>query len=135
MQRTRIFISHAWLYNSEYYRLVELLEDYPDFDFYNHSVPEHDPLDFETTKELEQKLLNQMRGSQAVIVIAGMYAAYRNWIQKEIEVAKSWGKPIIGVKPWGQLNIPKVVTDNADIVVGWNAKSVVDAINKTVYGV
>ena len=57
-----------------------------------------------------------------------MYASYSDWIDFEISTAISQNKYIIGVKPWGQERIPSVVNDNADIMVGWNKKSVIDAI-------
>lgn len=128
MYKPRIFISHAWAYNDKYYRLLELLEQRKYFDYYNHSVPEHDPLDFRRKSELEQLLRNQIRGCNCVIVIAGVYPSYREWIQKEIQIAVEMGKPIIGVRPWGQERISTEVSNNADIIVGWNTESVVQAI-------
>lgn len=130
VEKVRLFISHAWDYNQQYYSLVNLLEERPYFDFYNHSVPQHDPLDARTVRELEDKLRSHMRNCQVVIVLAGVYATYRDWIQKEIKIAKEYGKPIVGVRPWGQERISQVVQDNADRIVGWNADSVVDAIRE-----
>jgi hypothetical protein len=92
----RIFISHAWKYDDEYYRLERMLLDVPNFSFSNYSVPRHDPLD---TKSIGSKLLDQLRPVQVVIVLAGMYAAHRDWIRYEIEQADRMSKPIIGVKP------------------------------------
>jgi len=71
-----------------------------------------------------------MRNCQVVIVLAGMYATYRDWIQKERRMAKEYGKPIVGVRPWGQERTSQVVQDNADRIVGWNANSVVGAIRE-----
>ena len=39
----RLFISHAWQYHDDYYRLVEMLNAANNFRWYNYSVPEHDP--------------------------------------------------------------------------------------------
>ena len=63
-----------------------------------------------------------------MIIIAGMYAAYREWIEFEVNFAKSIGKPIIVVKPWGQLRIPVYLQENATSIVGWNSSSIVGAI-------
>ncbi len=60
--------------------------------------------------------------------MAGVYSSYSKWIQKEIEIAKSYGKPIIAVEPWASEKTSQVVKDNADIIVKWQSKSVVDAI-------
>lgn len=61
--------------------------------------------------------------------MAGVYASYSKWINKEIEIAKRYGKPIIAVKYWGAQKVSSVVQDAADVVVGWNSKSVADAIH------
>ena len=82
----RLFISHAWSYNAEYYALEQRLLEHPNFDFRNYSVPRHDP--FETGTQLATKLLHQMNPTQVVIVLAGMYAAHSDWIQFEINEAK-----------------------------------------------
>jgi len=37
-------------------------------------------------------------------------------------------KYIIGVKPWGQERIPTKVSENADVMVGWNYESLISAI-------
>ncbi|MBL7883038.1 MAG: molecular chaperone Tir, partial [Bacteroidia bacterium] len=48
--------------------------------------------------------------------------------QKEIEIAKQYNKPIIAVEPWASEKTSQIVKDNADIIVKWQSKSVVDAI-------
>ena len=130
MRKIRLFISHAWAYKHQYYNLVRLLEQRPYFNFYNHSVPKHDPLDARTIRKLEDRLHNQMINCHVVLVIAGVYATYHEWLKKEIRMAKGYGKPIIGVRPWGQERISQVVQNNADKIVGWNADSIVNAIRK-----
>jgi len=38
------------------------------------------------------------------------------------------GKYIIGLKPWGQERIPSKIQNNANKMVGWNKKSLIDAL-------
>lgn len=128
-----LFISHAWKYNNEYYRLEELLKEYNYFNFRNYSVPEHDPLDFNSVRELVQKLDEQIRESSIVLVIGGMYCNYRKWIKKEIEIAKKYNKPILLIEPYGSNRIPNDVEINANKIVKWNTKSIVEAIRELVY--
>lgn len=42
-----------------------------------------------------------------MLVIAGMYVNYKYWIQKEMEIAGTYNKPLIGIIPWGQERIPR----------------------------
>lgn len=60
--------------------------------------------------------------------MAGKYASYSNWIQKEVKIAQRLGKPIVAITPWGAQQISTFVRDNADDIVGWNAKPIVQAI-------
>lgn len=122
----RIFISHAWNYNSEYDRLAQLLTTHPNFEFRNYSVPRHDA--FDSSANLTKKLLDQMNPSQVVIVLAGMYAAHSDWIQFEINEALRMRKPIIGVRPWGQERVPIAVQNSATVMHGWNIGPIVQSI-------
>lgn len=124
-----LFISHAWDYD-HYQRIENMLDEAEDFEYRNYSVPEHDPLHARTDRELEEALYNQIRPASVVIILSGMYAHYRKWIQKEIDIAVEMGKPIIAVVPRGGLRMPQEVQEVADEIVGWNTASIVDAVRR-----
>lgn len=136
MATYNIFISHAWKYSDDYNKVVEWLdeekENNKNFNWKSYSVPEHDPLiDPDKPagkKQLQEMLKGQIRPCSIVIVISGMYVAHSDWIDFEIDTAVDYDKYIIGLKPWGQERVPKKVSDNADVMVGWNKKSLIDAI-------
>jgi hypothetical protein len=129
-----LFISHAWAYDDAYYRLEALLDAASYFQYRNYSVPRHDPvIDPKTVigqRRLEALLDAQIRPVQCVLVIAGMYAAHRFWIDKEIGFAQYYNKPIVGLVPWGQERVPQSVQFAAHEMVGWNGSSIVDAIRR-----
>lgn len=124
----RIFISHSWTYSDQYNSIISFL-DQQGISYYNHSVPKDDPVHTNgTDKQLYEAIDAKVRGCSCVIIMAGVYASYSKWINKEVEIAKKYDKPIIAVKYWGAQRISSVVEDAADIVVGWNGKSIADAI-------
>ena len=125
-----LFISHAWRYDDDYKRLVSLLQAAQLFKWRNYSVPRHNPLDANNTRRLRQSLGRQIRPVNAVLIISGMYVNYRDWIQYEIDAAQYYNKPIIGIRPRGAERIPKAVQRDARIMVGWNTKSIVQAIRE-----
>lgn len=129
-----LFVSHAWTYHEDYYRLEEFLQVAPNFIYKNYSVPTHDPLIEPGTIVGENRLFDllvaQVRPVQCVIVIAGMYAAHRYWIDKEIAIAQMLNKPIVGVVPWGQERVPQSVKFAAREMVRWNTDSIVSAIRR-----
>ncbi len=122
----KVFISHAWDYHEDYYRLEKFLNEAPNFKWTNLSVPKHDPI--KNTEQLAKELHNQMREADAFLILAGMYVSDSDWIQYEINFARRIGRPIIGIKPWGNVVLPKAVQDGADEMVGWNSASIVAAI-------
>ena len=130
LHRYKIFISHAWEYNTDYYRLIDRLDMTPNFLYANYSVPKHDPVDANNNKKLAEELRQQIRPVEVVIILGGMYVAYSNWIQFEIDFAQYLDKPILGVKPWGAQRMPQAVQNEANEVVGWNAQTIAKAIRE-----
>nr|DAU86313.1 MAG TPA: TIR-like domain protein [Caudoviricetes sp.] len=135
MTTYNIFISHAWKYTEHYNKIVQWLDEAQDegkFKWKNYSVPEHDPLIDPNSSagknKLKSELNEQIRPASKVIILAGMYAAYSDWIDYELTTAVNMDKYIIGVKPWGQERVPAIITNNSDTIVGWNKDSVINAI-------
>lgn len=124
----RIFISHSWAYSEAYDKVEEFLRN-EGVSFYNHSVPKDDPVHTNgTDKELYDKIEAKLRGCSCVIILAGVYATYSKWIDKEIEIAKKYNKPIIAVEPFASEKTSKVVRDAATVIVGWRASSIANAV-------
>ena len=124
----RIFISHSWAYSEAYDKVEEFLRN-EGVSFYNHSVPKDAPVHTNgTDKELYDKIEAKVRGCSCVIILAGVYATYSKWINKEIEIAKKYNKPIIAVEPFASEKTSKVVRDAATVIVGWRASSIANAV-------
>ena len=128
LREYHVFISHSWKYPDPYETVKSWLDNANLFYWKDYSVPFYDPLDVNSVRDLKTKLRNQISTCSCVVILSGMYVAYSRWIDFEIDTALEMNKPIIGVNPWGQERKPTKVTENADIVVGWNSSSVVQAI-------
>lgn len=135
MKEYHIFISHAWKYSEHYKKIVQWLNEAQAegiLKWKNYSVPEHDPLiDPDTNvgkNKLKEMLKNQITPAVRVIILSGMYATYSEWITYEIDTAINYNKFIIGVKPWGQERVPEKVAMNADVMIGWNKNSLIEAV-------
>lgn len=129
--KPKIFISNCWDYKDQYYTVEKWIDD-SDIDWQNMSIPAHDPKDVSTNAELEEKIDNNIRNSSLFIILSGMYVSQTNrkWIDKELDIAVKYNKIIIGVKPWGNDNIPSEVQANANEIVNWNSKSLINVIKK-----
>jgi len=127
-----LFISHSWTYGDSYDGLVKLLNNRPYFEWTDFSVPKNDPIHNAPNEEkLRNAIREQMAHASCVIILAGVYASYSKWINIEIDLAKNAfysPKPIIAIEPWGSEKTSAVVKNNADVIVGWNTQSIVEAI-------
>ena len=98
-------------------------------EFRDYSVPKDDPIHGAPSSELlKAAIYRKIERSHVVVIPAGMYANYSEWIQKEIEGSVEKRKPILGVDPWGQQRTSSVVAAAAARTVGWNKESVIKGI-------
>lgn len=124
----RIFISHAWQYNESYYRLIDYLTNASRFKYANYSVPKHDPV--AGGSRLREELRQQIRPVEVVLILAGMYVNYSEWIGFEMDYADQLGKPMVGIRPWSSQRVPQEVQNRVQEMVGWNTTSIVGAIRR-----
>lgn len=124
-----IFISHSWGYGDHYDSLTGLLDERPYFNWRDYSVPKDDPIhDARNRDELRAALDEKICHASCVIVTAGVYCSYSDWIEEEIDIALEMGKPIIGVRLRGAQHMSSLVQDNANVIVNWNKESIINAI-------
>ncbi len=129
-----IFISHAWKYGSEYDRLINMLNLASYFYYRNYSAPKDKPLvspgSTVTNRILKDCIDKKIRPVSVVIVLSGMYYYYHDWMQVEMDIAHSYHKPIIAIKPWGNQFVPQQIVNVSNTVVNWNTDTIVSAIRK-----
>ncbi|MBQ9275545.1 MAG: TIR domain-containing protein [Succinivibrio sp.] len=128
-----IFISHSWTYSNQYQGLLSLLNK-GNLDYKNYSVPKDDPIHTAgTDKQLLDAIREQMVHCSRVLILAGVYATYSKWIDKEIQLAREFkakGNPkkIIAIEPFASERTSQTVKDAADEIVKWNSASIINAI-------
>jgi len=127
-KRPRIFISHSWKEDRDYRILIEKFK-LSEFKFYDHSIPSDHPLDENNTFKIEKGIRRKMKWCSKVLVLAGGYAD-NYWIKKEVQIAKQLGKEVIAVRPWGEQNIPTYLKQDANKIIGFNSKSIIEKIKE-----
>ena len=134
-RQIHVFISHAWDYSGHYETLASWIFQekwrvgQASLDFRDYSIPKSNPiLNVKSAQHLRDAIYNQIARSHVVVIPSGMYATHSNWIQKEIDGAKQYGKPILAINPWGQQKRAGVVLNNADDGVGWNKEPLINSI-------
>lgn len=126
-----IFISHAWDYSSHYNTIKDWLNN-SNIHYRDYSIPINKALPPMKTILLKEEIREQIRHASVVVIIAGMYVSYSDWIEFEINEAINMNKPIIAIKPWGNERLPKIITDNIPTsnIVNWNSNSFITALRK-----
>jgi len=134
MKNRNLFISHSWTYGDAYEKLVGLLDAAPRFEYSNYSVPKDDPIhNAPNTTALTAAIKSKMSFCHVVIIVAGVYATYSDWIDREIQLANSGfstPKKILGINPFGSERTSTVVRTSADLMANWNTNSIVSAIRE-----
>ena len=128
LKNYRLLISHSWDYPEQYEKVEQWLDETKWFAWTNESIPLEKALPPMKKAELKERISNRIRLCNAVIILSGMYVDYSDWIEYEMDEAARMGKPIIGLKPWGQQRVPAEVQEKATVMVGWNSQSLIDAI-------
>lgn len=130
-----VFVSHSWSYSGHYDKIAEWIFEnnwrfgQASINFLNFSVPKDDPIhNAADDKALKDAIYAKISRSHVIVIPTGMYANYSNWIQKEIDGANAYQKPILAVDPWGQQRTASVVQEAAKRTVGWNSQSVVQGV-------
>ncbi len=130
LKTRNLFISHSWAYGDAYEKLINMFNAAPNFSYKNYSVPKNDPIhNAANDTQLYNAIKNKVALTQVVIIMAGKYATYSKWINKEIQIAKTdFNKPVVAICPWGAQQISSAVKGAADEMAKWNTNSIVKAI-------
>ena len=126
----RLFVSHTFEISADYHRIFEYLESIASFRYVNYSDPENIPSEG-GRQALKEEYRNQVKPTEAVIILSSMFADHRDAITFLMDLAGALEKPVIAIEPFGGVaEIPKEVAERADEVVGWNDRNIVDALKR-----
>ncbi|WP_312900711.1 TIR domain-containing protein [Chryseobacterium taichungense] len=124
----KIFISHSWAHHDDLLSLRKLLNSRGYFNVEFTEASKDVPINSPNATYIKAKLRAKIQNSHIVLALAGVYASHSDWMPWELDTAKSYGTPIIGIIPWGQERISSQVLTRSVVDVGWNTESIVNAI-------
>lgn len=126
----RVFVTHMFSDHPDYHRVFEYLESTSNFFYKNCS----DPADIPTTggpEAIREKLLEQIRSAEIVLVVSTMFSENRNVITFEMDAAGAADIPLLALEPFGGAGkVPAEIEARCAEVVGWNERLIVDAIRR-----
>ena len=129
-----LFISHGWEYNDNYYRMLEFLDKVQNaidgFTYEPTSEAEHDAPHRKYEDELKVEMRAQIDRSDALFILSDQYEHYAFWLDFAMDYAQKIGKPILGMRPWGETTTPAAVEQHADTMLQWDTGDIEKALNK-----
>jgi len=129
-----VFIMHSWRYHDDWNRAADILDGVAGFKWRNFSVPWYDPaMDPNTAvggRFVRDWLEGQILPSNVVLFLDSVYSvkSARKWLETELEIARSAGKPVIALPAFGAPGITLEVAALADQVVPWEGPVIARAI-------
>ncbi len=125
----KLFVSHAWEDDEDYFRVFEYLESDNNFYYRNFSTPDERPAG--DKEALREDLRKQIAPVEIVIVPSGLCRKHGDLILFQMNYAKASQKPVLMLQPYGtQMQIPKALRDLADELIDWDKRTLVDAIRR-----
>jgi hypothetical protein len=113
--------------DEDYLRLFEYLESTTNFFYSNVCDPDESP-EGETVAQRRTRVLNAMKSAEVLVVLSGAYEGHREWYDFEVQAAGAHDVPIVVIEPFGPQDAPEELKAKAEQVVGWNSRTIEDAI-------
>ncbi len=126
----RLFVSHVYAPDDEYFRVFEYLESAVNFFYTNLSTPDRPPRSSDR-EAVKQDLRRQMDDAEAVLVLSSLHQRDATLVEFQALYAKACDKPVIVMEPFGTgETVASKLRDLADEIVPWNGREMADAIRR-----
>ena len=127
---TRLFVSHSWDYDYVLQDLEALLNGRGYFPVELTQEEKLLPFNSDLAWVIQANITKKLNKTDAVLAVSSIFDTHREWMLWEIDKAKELGLKVIGVVPKGQKKISPDVGEKTDLIVPWNANSIMEAIYK-----
>jgi len=126
----RVYVTHTFSETDDYLRVFEFLESVERFYYLNVSKPENIPQSG-GLEAIKDEFIAQIKESEAVIVLASLFADKPDLVRFQMDVASANEKPIIAIRPFGaMLETSPELVERASELIEWNNRDIADALRR-----
>jgi len=126
----RLYAVHGWQQDEDYVRLFEYMESADNFFYKTLSDPYAQSPQGDGTAARRSLIGEALKHAEVVVCTAGTWEKYNDWARFTVETARKLDIPVIAVENFGPKNMDIRLKGHAEEVVGWDSRSIVDAIRR-----
>ena len=128
-----VFICHSFSHGDIYDELRSKLRRAGYFTWRNESVPEDMLIRSGDESRVREEIAARIARADVVLALTKPIAAHSLWIQKELELSRDLGKPIVAITRRKSDKKSRFVLENSDRHVdSWRTNDIIDAIRAEV---
>jgi hypothetical protein len=121
---------HGWHQDEDYARLFEYLESADNFFYRALSDPGAQSPDGAGPAARRTLISEALKHAECVVCPAGTWDRFNDWARFTVDSARSLDIPVVAVEHFGPKNMDVRLKGHAAEVVGWDSRSIVDAIRR-----
>jgi hypothetical protein len=126
----RVYAVHGWHRDEDYARLFEYMESADNFFYKAVSDPDARSLTGEGVAQRRTLINDQLKLAECVVCPAGTWERFNDWARYTLDAARSMDLPVVAVEHFGPKNMDLRLKGYTAEIVGWDSRSIVDAIRR-----
>lgn len=124
----RVYAVHGWLKDEDYVRLFEYLESAAGF--YYRAVSNPEPPLADGVAARRTLITEALKNAECVVCAAGIWDRFNEWARFTLDAARAQDLPVVAIEHFGPKNMDIALKSQAAATVGWDSRSIVDAIRQ-----
>lgn len=126
----RLYAVHGWTRDEDYSRLFEFIQSAENFYYRAVSDPDSHPDQGDGVAARRTAIGEALKEAECIVCAAGTWERFNDWARYTIESARALDLPVVAVEHFGPKDMDPRLKGYASEVVGWDSRSIVDAVRR-----
>lgn len=126
----RVYAVHGWHRDDDYVRLFEYMESADNFFYKACSDPDARSAEGDGTAARRTLITESLKNAECVLCSAGTWERFNDWARFTVEKARELDLPVVALEHFGPRDMDIRLKGHAEEVVGWDSRSIVDAVRR-----
>jgi len=126
----RLYAVHGWHRDEDYARLFEYIESADNFFYRALSDPDAVSPQGDGVAARRSLIGDALKDAECVVCTAGTWERFNDWARYTVETARRLDLPVVVIEHFGPKDMDVRLKGFAAETVGWDSRSIVDAIRR-----